>query len=107
MERSETITLGTLGILDHFRHLPIIIPDGYDNNYRKAQDARNNKREHMTYNFDPDRWYDNELAVLEEHLRTGELDAQEYETAVADLDRRYDEMVDRLDGSYQIPKNEK
>ena len=61
----------------------------------------------MTYNFDPDRWYDNELAVLQERLRTGELDAQEYETAVADLDRRYDEMVDRLDGSYQIPKNEK
>ena len=60
----------------------------------------------MTYNFDPDRWYDNELAVLKERLRTGELDAQKYEAAVADLDRRYDEMVDRLDGSYQIPKGE-
>ena len=38
----------------------------------------------MTYNFDPDRWYDNELAVLKERLRTGELDAQKYEAAVAD-----------------------
>jgi arylsulfatase A-like enzyme len=61
----------------------------------------------MTYNFDPDRWYDNELAVLEERQRTGELNAQEYEAAVADLDRRFDEMLQRLDGSYQIPKSTK
>jgi hypothetical protein len=60
----------------------------------------------MTYNFDPDRWYDNELAVLKERRRTGELNDQEYEQAVDDLDRRYDEMVDRLDGSYQIPKGD-
>lgn len=61
----------------------------------------------MTYNFDPDRWYDNERAVLEERQKTGELDAQEYEAAVADLDRRFDEMLERLDGSYQIPKETK
>ena len=61
----------------------------------------------MTYNFDPDRWYDNELAVLKERLRTGELDARSYEAAVDDLDRRYDEMMDRLDGSYQIPNGTK
>jgi hypothetical protein len=60
----------------------------------------------MTYNFDPDRWYDNELAVLKERRRTGELNDQEYEKAVDDLDRRYDEMLDRLDGSYQIPKGD-
>ena len=60
----------------------------------------------MTYNFDPDRWYDNELAVLKERRRTGELTDQDYEQAVDDLDRRYDEMVDRLDGSYQIPKGD-
>jgi len=58
----------------------------------------------MTYNFDPDRWYDNELAVLKERLKSGELNAQDYEQAIIDLDRRYDEMVERLDGSYQIPK---
>jgi hypothetical protein len=61
----------------------------------------------MTYNFDPDRWYDNELAVLKGRLRTGELDTQEYDAAVDDLDRRYDEMLERLDGSYQIPKGTK
>ena len=60
----------------------------------------------MTYNFDADRWYDNELAVLKERRRTGELNDQDYEQAVDDLDRRYDEMVNRLDGSYQIPKGE-
>ena len=60
----------------------------------------------MTYNFDPDRWYDNELAVLKERLRNGELNSREYDAAVEDLDRRHDEMVDRLDGSYQIPKGD-
>ena len=60
----------------------------------------------MTYNFDPDRWYDNEMAVLKENRRTGELSAQEYDAAVEDLDRRYDKMVERLDGSYQIPKGD-
>ena len=58
----------------------------------------------MTYNFDPDRWYENEKAVLKSRRKTGELSAQEYEEAFADLDRRYDEMLDRLDGTYQIPK---
>jgi hypothetical protein len=58
----------------------------------------------MTYNFDPDRWYDNEMMVLKERLRTGELDARSYEAAINDLDHRYNEMLERLDGSYQIPK---
>ncbi len=61
----------------------------------------------MTYNFDPDRWYDNELAVLKERLKSGELNAQDYAQAIVDLERRYDEMVERLDGSYQIPKKDK
>lgn len=61
----------------------------------------------MTYNFDPDRWYENELAVLKEQHTSGELNPLEYEQAVADLDRRYDEMLERLDGSYQIPGTDK
>ena len=61
----------------------------------------------MTYNFDPDRWYENELAVLKERRKSGELNAQDYQQAVIDLDRRYDEMVVRLDGSYQIPESDK
>ena len=58
----------------------------------------------MTYNFDPDRWYDNEKAALKARCQARELSAQEFEAALADLDRRYDEMLDRLDGTYQIPK---
>ena len=58
----------------------------------------------MTYNFDPDRWYDNELTVLKARYKSGKLNTQEYKDAVQDLDRRYDDMVARLDGTYQIPK---
>jgi hypothetical protein len=61
----------------------------------------------MTYNFDPDRWYENELAVLKKQHQSRELNPLEYEQAVAALDRRYDEMLDRLDGSYQIPGTDK
>jgi len=58
----------------------------------------------MTYNFDPDRWYENELAALKARYKSGELRAKQFEDAVADLDRRYDEMLNRLDGTYQIPR---
>ena len=58
----------------------------------------------MTYNFDPDRWYDDERAILDARYKAGELSEPEYKEAVSDLDRRYDEMIDRLDGTYQVPK---
>ena len=58
----------------------------------------------MTYNFDPDRWYDNELAYLSAKFKSGEISLFEYERAKTDLDCKYDDMIDRLDGSYQIPK---
>ena len=58
----------------------------------------------MTYNFDPDKWYDIERDLLEGRLGKGEISEQAFKRAVEELDRRYDEMIDRLDGSYQIPK---
>jgi hypothetical protein len=58
----------------------------------------------MTYNFDPDRWYQNELAMLKHRFASGVLRQAEFDQAVMDLDRRYDEMVANLDGTYQIPK---
>jgi hypothetical protein len=58
----------------------------------------------MTYNFDPDKWYDIERELLEARLGKGEISEQVFKSAVEALDRRYDEMLDRLDGSYQIPK---
>jgi hypothetical protein len=57
----------------------------------------------MTYNFDPDRWYENERALIEERSKTGQITAIEYENAIRDLDRRYNDMLARLDGTYQLP----
>ena len=58
----------------------------------------------MTYNFDPEKWYDDERSLLEARFKAGEMSPQEYQDALGDLHRRYDEMLDRLDGTYQIPK---
>lgn len=57
----------------------------------------------MTYNFDPDQWYDRERAVLERRLQSGALDAAGFKAAVADLVLRYETMCARLDGTYQLP----
>jgi hypothetical protein len=56
----------------------------------------------MTYNFDPDRWYDDQRGMLEARFKSGEMNSQEYEKALGELDRRYDEMLKYLDGTYQI-----
>jgi hypothetical protein len=61
----------------------------------------------MTYNFDPDRWFDNEYTALEGLLKQGELSRNAYETALEDLERRYDEMLERLDGTYRLPEEKR
>ena len=58
----------------------------------------------MTYNFDPDNWYDDERSMLDARLKAGEMSTHEYKNALEALERRYDEMLQRLDGTYQIPK---
>ena len=60
----------------------------------------------MTYNFDPQRWYDNEHAVLESRMKSGKISARQYRVAVRELNRRYEEMLDRLDGTYQLPDSD-
>ncbi len=57
----------------------------------------------MTYNFDPDAWYERERAALIARHDRGELDEAVLKTALEDLERRFEEMLDRLDGTYQIP----
>ena len=57
----------------------------------------------MTYNFDPEQWYENQRAVLDARRGRGELSDAELAAAVEELDRRYDEMVARLDGTFQLP----
>lgn len=57
----------------------------------------------MTYNFDPERWYENERGFLEQRRRSEGWSDDRFEALLEDLDRRYDLMVSRLDGTYQIP----
>ncbi|MCG8531781.1 MAG: hypothetical protein MI749_14110 [Desulfovibrionales bacterium] len=56
----------------------------------------------MTYNFDPDKWYDDEFFILESKQKSGKLTREEFSRAVADLDHRLDAMWKRLDGTYQV-----
>jgi hypothetical protein len=56
----------------------------------------------MTYNFDPERWYQDRLALLRHRHQTGELDDRAFEAAVAKLDGDHEAMVARLEGTYQI-----
>ena len=57
----------------------------------------------MTCNFDPDRWFETHRAALEARRDRGELDAVTFEAELDDLERRHEEMVTRLDGTYEIP----
>ena len=56
----------------------------------------------MTYNFDPDKWYANELYLIRTMFEKKEMTRKDYERAVADLDRRLADMWQRLDGTYQV-----
>ena len=51
----------------------------------------------MTYNFDPDRWFEMEEAALRARLASGEIDAAQLEEALARLTDRYEEMLERID----------
>ncbi len=57
----------------------------------------------MTYNFDAEKWYGNQKALLVARHERGDLSDAEFVIAIEDLDRRYDEMVARLDGTFQLP----
>ncbi len=56
----------------------------------------------MTYNFDPENWLEAQRAVLAARRARGELGDADMEAELRELDRRYDELVARLDGTYEI-----
>jgi hypothetical protein len=56
----------------------------------------------VTYNFDPDKWYENELFLIQSKLKTGEIKQYKYDEAVEDLDQKLEEMWKRMDGTYQV-----
>ena len=57
----------------------------------------------MTYNFDPEKWYENHGRALLARREGGELDERAFAEALDELDRRFEEMLSRLDGSFQLP----
>lgn len=56
----------------------------------------------MTYNFDPDLWHKNEFEFIKRQYKSGKIAEQELKLALKELEKRYKEMCDRLDGTYQI-----
>ncbi|MBU0986799.1 MAG: hypothetical protein KKH68_06055 [Proteobacteria bacterium] len=58
----------------------------------------------MTYNFDPDKWYENEIAFLENSCKSGKISEKDYKESLEELGKRHEEMWSRLDGTYQIPR---
>lgn len=59
----------------------------------------------MTYNFDPDKWYDNELFFIQSQLLTGEITQNEFDKKYEIIDKKHEEIWKRLDGSYRISKD--
>lgn len=57
----------------------------------------------MTYNFDSDKWHENEIAFFEHSYKSGKISEQEYKEALEELSKRHEDMWRRLDGTYQIP----
>jgi len=57
----------------------------------------------LTYNFDPDEWRDRERNVLEAQFRAGKNDRPALDQALKELEERYLQMLDRLDGTYRLP----
>lgn len=58
----------------------------------------------MTYNFDPDRWYDNHRRLVEAQRERGELDGDAYQHALDELDARYEAMTRQLDKAFEVPR---
>jgi hypothetical protein len=57
----------------------------------------------MTYNFDADRWYENQRALLEQRRATGEITEAEFDEQLERLGERYDAMLERLSGPFELP----
>ena len=56
----------------------------------------------VTYNFDPDRWYDNQRRVIDARREKGEIADADYQTELDRLEARYEEMTKRLDKPFEL-----
>lgn len=50
----------------------------------------------MTYNFDPERWYEIERAAVEARYQRREIDDAERQRELERLLQRYEELLERL-----------
>ena len=51
----------------------------------------------MTYNFDPERWYEIERAAVEARHAAGAIDDAARQRALDQLLERYEELLERID----------
>ncbi|MDD5306612.1 MAG: hypothetical protein PHU25_04755 [Deltaproteobacteria bacterium] len=51
----------------------------------------------MTYNFDPEKWFDLKEAGLRRRLASGELDERGFKEALDELVDEYEELLKRVD----------
>jgi hypothetical protein len=58
----------------------------------------------VTYNFDPDKWLEGEQLRIEARLHSGEITADDAAAATEAAERRYEEMLARLDGTFPVAK---
>jgi hypothetical protein len=56
----------------------------------------------VTYNFDPDKWLENEQLRIEMRRRNGELTADMAAAELAEAERRHEGMLKRLDGTFPV-----
>lgn len=73
--------------------------------YRPMAAIQYNRGE-MTYNFDPEAWLERQITALDTRREGGEIDGAAHSAELADLHHRYDDMVTRLDGTYEIPSTD-
>ncbi len=56
----------------------------------------------MIYNFDPDRWYENERNFLEHRFALGQISEKELGDSLDALLKRYENMMVCIDVKYHI-----
>jgi len=58
----------------------------------------------MTYNFDPDQWYENQRRLLELQRSEGRMDEATLAARLEELERKYEAMVQRLNKPFDLPR---
>jgi hypothetical protein len=60
----------------------------------------------VTYNFDPDRWFENQRRALDGRRDRGEIGAAEHQAELDLLEARYEQMSSRLNAAFELPRRE-